>query len=127
MITLRNVEKFYQQGVIKTWVLRRINIEVKEGAFVSIMGPSGAGKSTLLHLLGLHDSAWDFEYYFLDQPVHKLGKKQGFMLNRKHIGFVFQSYYLLDHLPVYKNLEIPFSYRDVPRSIRKGIFYVYVA
>ena len=121
MITLRNVEKFYQQGVIKTWVLRRINIEVKEGAFVSIMGPSGAGKSTLLHLLGMHDSAWDGEYYFLDQPVHKLGKKERFELHKKHIGFVFQSYHLLDHLTVYENLEIPLSYRDVPRSKRESI------
>ena len=121
MITLRNVEKFYEQGVIKTWVLRRINIEVKEGAFVSIMGPSGAGKSTLLHLLGMHDSAWDGEYYFLDQPVHKLGKKERFELHKKHIGFVFQSYHLLDHLTVYENLEIPLSYRDVPRSKRESI------
>ncbi len=121
MITLRNVEKFYEQGVIKTWVLRRINIEVKEGAFVSIMGPSGAGKSTLLHLLGMHDSAWDGEYYFLDQPVHKLGKKERFELHKKQIGFVFQSYHLLDHLTVYENLEIPLSYRDVPRSKRESI------
>ena len=121
MITLRNVEKFYEQGVIKTWVLRRINIEVKEGEFISIMGPSGAGKSTLLHLLGMHDSAWDGEYYFLDQPVHKLGKKERFELHKKHIGFVFQSYHLLDHLTVYENLEIPLSYRDVPRSKRESI------
>src|SRR2546425_9130994 len=90
MITLRNVEKFYEQGVTKTWVLRRINIEVKEGEFISIMGPSGAGKSTLLHLLGMHDSAWDGEYYFLDQPVHKLGKKERSDLYKKYIGFVFQ-------------------------------------
>src|SRR5881628_2508306 len=121
MITLRNVEKFYEQGVIKNWVLRRINIEVKEGAFVSIMGPSGAGKSTLLHLLGMHDSAWDGEYYFLDQPVHKLGKKERFELHKKHIGFVFQSYHLLDHLTVYENLEIPLSYRNVSRKDRQSM------
>lgn len=121
MITLRNVEKFYEQGVTKTWVLRRINIEVKDGEFISIMGPSGAGKSTLLHLLGMHDSVWGGEYYFLDQPVHKLGKKERFELHKKHIGFVFQSYHLLDHLTVYENLEIPLSYRDVPRSKRQSI------
>ena len=121
MITLRNVEKFYEQGVIKTWVLRRINIEVKEGAFVSIMGPSGAGKSTLLHLLGMHDSAWNGEYYFLDQPVHQLRKKERFELQKKYIGFVFQSYHLLDHLTVYENLEIPLSYRDIPRSKRESM------
>ena len=121
MITLRNVEKFYEQGVTKTWVLRRINLEVKEGEFISIMGPSGAGKSTVLHLLGMHDSAWSGEYHFLDQPVHKLGKKERFELHKKHIGFVFQSYHLLDHLTVYENLEIPLSYRDIPRSKRESI------
>ena len=121
MITLRNVEKFYEQGVIKTWVLRRISIEVPEGAFISIMGPSGAGKSTLLHLLGMHDSAWTGEYYFLDQPVHQLRKKERFELQKKYIGFVFQSYHLLDHLTVYENLEIPLSYRDIPRSKRESM------
>ncbi|PYV45965.1 MAG: phosphonate ABC transporter ATP-binding protein [Acidobacteria bacterium] len=121
MITLRNVEKFYEQGVIKTWVLRRISIEVPEGAFISIMGPSGAGKSTLLHLLGMHDSAWNGEYYFLDQPVHQLRKKERFELQKKYIGFVFQSYHLLDHLTVYENLEIPLSYRDIPRSKRESM------
>src|SRR5437667_3572078 len=120
MITLRNVEKFYEQGVTKTWVLRRINIEVKEGEFISIMGPSGAGKSTLLHLLGMHDSAWSGEYDFLGQRVHKLGKKERFELHKKYIGFVFQSYHLLDHLTVYENLEIPLSYRDIPRSKRES-------
>ena len=96
-------------------------IEVPEGAFISIMGPSGAGKSTLLHLLGIHDSAWNGEYYFLDQPVHQLRKKERFELQKKYIGFVFQSYHLLDHLTVYENLEIPLSYRDIPRSKRESM------
>jgi len=74
MIRLRNVEKFYEHGVTRTYVLRRISLDVNEGEFVSVMGPSGAGKSTLLHILGMHDSAWGGEYYFLEQPVHKLGK-----------------------------------------------------
>jgi len=121
MIALRNVEKFYQQGVTKTFVLRRINIDVKEGEFVSIMGPSGAGKSTLLHLLGMHDSAWSGEYYFMDLPVHKLGKKERAELYKKYMGFVFQSYHLLDNLTVYENLDIPLSYRDVKKSQRDSM------
>ena len=121
MITLREIEKCYEQGLQKTFVLRRITLDIKEAEFVSIMGPSGAGKSTLLHLLGMHDSAWNGEYYFLDQPVHKLGKKERFELHKKYIGFVFQSYHLLDHLTVYENLDIPLSYRNVPRRERQSI------
>ncbi|MBX5494045.1 MAG: ABC transporter ATP-binding protein [Bryobacteraceae bacterium] len=121
MITLRNIEKFYQHGPTKTFVLRRVNLEIKEGEFVSIMGPSGAGKSTLLHVMGMHDMAWSGEYYFLDQPVHKLNKKERSELYKKHIGFVFQSYHLLDDLTVYENLEIPLSYRNVKKSDRESI------
>ena len=121
MISLRGVEKFYETGVGKTFVLRRINIDIREGEFVSVMGPSGAGKSTLLHILGMHDSAWAGEYNFLDQPVHKLGKKERADLRNKNIGFVFQSYHLLDHMTVYENLEIPLSYRDVKKAERESI------
>jgi ABC-type lipoprotein export system ATPase subunit len=121
MIRLRNIEKFYQNGVQKTYVLRRVTVDVQEGDFVSVMGPSGAGKSTLLHLLGMHDSAWTGEYYFLDQAVHKLAPKHRFELHKKYIGFVFQSYHLLDNLTVYENLEIPLSYRDVKKSERSSI------
>ena len=121
MIQLRDVEKFYQQGVIKTFVLRRITIDIKQGEFVSIMGPSGAGKSTLLHLLGMHDAAWSGEYFFMDQPIHKLPPKQRGDLHKKHIGFVFQSYHLLDNLTVYENLDVPLSYRDIPRSQRESM------
>src|SRR3989449_5226190 len=85
------------------------------------MGPSGAGQSTLLHILGMHDAAWEGEYYFLDQPVHKLNAKQRSELHKKHIGFVFQSYHLLDNLTVYENLEIPLSYRDVSRKDRQSM------
>ena len=121
MISLRGVEKFYETGVGKTFVLRRINIDIREGEFVSVMGPSGAGKSTLLHIIGMHDSAWAGEYNFLEQPVHKLGKKERADLRNKNIGFVFQSYHLLDHMTVYENLEIPLSYRDVKKAERESI------
>ena len=121
MIKMVNVEKFFEHGVSKSFVLRRVNIEVRDGEFVSIMGPSGAGKSTLLHILGMHDSAWTGEYYFMGQPVHKLAKKDRAELHKKYIGFVFQSYHLLDQLTVYENLDIPLSYRNVGRKERESI------
>ncbi len=121
MISLRNVEKYFEHGPTKTFVLRRINLEVREGEFISIMGPSGAGKSTLLHVIGMHDSAWTGEYFLLDQPVHRMNKKDRSELYKRQFGFVFQSYHLLDSLTVYENLEIPLSYRNVKKSERDGI------
>src|SRR5687768_3615898 len=121
MIQIRNLEKAYEQGGGRVFVLRRINVDVNEGEFVSIMGPSGAGKSTLLHVLGMHDSAWTGEYTLAGQPVHKLGRKERLELQKKNIGFVFQSYHLLDDLTVYENLEIPLSYRDIKKSERQSI------
>jgi len=121
LISLRDLERTYPQGVARSYVLRRINVDIKEGEFVSIMGPSGAGKSTLLHILGMHDAAWSGEYFFQDQPVHKMSAKQRAELHKRHIGFVFQSYHLLDNLTVYENLEIPLSYRDVGRKERQSI------
>jgi putative ABC transport system ATP-binding protein len=121
VIGLRNLEKFYEQGPTKTYVLRRITLDIKEGEFISIMGPSGAGKSTLLHLIGMHDAAWTGEYYFLDHPVHKLGKKERAELHKKYMGFVFQSYHLLDDLTVFENLDIPLSYRNFKKSDRTSI------
>ena len=118
MIRLRNVEKFFQHGATKTFVLRRIDVDIQEGDFVSIMGPSGAGKSTLLHLIGMHDTSWTGEYHFLDYPVHAMKKKDRDEIYKKYFGFVFQSYHLLDSLTVYENLEIPLSYRNVRKSER---------
>lgn len=121
MISLRNIEKFFEHGPTKTFVLRRISLDIKEGEFISIMGPSGAGKSTLLHLLGMHDSAWTGEYFFADHPIHRLSKKDRAEIYKKYIGFVFQSYHLLDSLTVYENLEIPLSYRNMKKSDRQSI------
>ncbi len=121
MISLRNVEKFYPAGPGRYFVLRRITLDVKEGEFITIMGPSGAGKSTLLSIVGMLDGAWTGEYYFLDQPVHKLSVRQRAELNKKHIGFVFQQYHLLDNLTVAENLDIPLSYRDVKSAERQSI------
>lgn len=121
MISLRNVEKCFETGVVKNFVLRRVTFDIKEGEFISIMGPSGAGKSTLLHILGMHDTSWTGEFDFLDQPVHKLGKKERAELRNRNIGFVFQNYHLLDHMTVYENLEIPLSYRDIKKAERESI------
>jgi putative ABC transport system ATP-binding protein len=121
MIELRNVEKSFQHGPTRTFVLRRINADIREGEFVSIMGPSGAGKSTLLHILGMHDSAWTGEYSFLGHPIHTLDRKLRSELYKKHIGFVFQSYHLLDSLTVYENLDVPLSYRNMKKSDRESL------
>ena len=121
MIQLRNVERTYKTGAGVTYVLRRINLEIGPGDFMTIMGPSGAGKSTLLSILGMLDDAWHGEYEFFDQPVHKLDRKKRADLNRQYIGFVFQSYHLLDNLTVYENLDVPLSYRNISRSQRASM------
>jgi len=121
MITLKHVDRIYPLKGGPFFALRDINLEIAEGEFISIMGPSGSGKSTLLHVLGLHDSAWEGEYWFGGIPVHMMNKKQRFDLQKKNIGFIFQSYHLLDDLTVYENLEIPLSYRDVPKKERQSI------
>jgi putative ABC transport system ATP-binding protein len=121
LIQLRSVEKTFQAGAQKFFVLRRISLDVQPGEFVTIMGPSGAGKSTLLSIIGMLDSAWTGEYFFLDQAVHKLSTKQRNELHKYNIGFVFQSYHLIDDLTVYENLEIPLSYRNIPKKERASL------
>jgi ABC-type lipoprotein export system ATPase subunit len=121
MIKLTDIEKFYESKAGRTYVLRRITFGVEEGEFITIMGPSGSGKSTLLHILGMLDGAWNGEYHFWDQPVHKLNTKQRNELHKLNIGFVFQAYHLLDNLTVYENLEIPLSYRNIKRSERQAM------
>ena len=113
MISLRNLEKFYEAGYGKNFVLRRIDADIREGEFVTIMGPSGAGKSTLLAILGMLDGEWSGEYRFGDHEVHGLKSKQRADLAKRAVGFVFQQYHLLDDLTVRENLEVPLSYRDV--------------
>src|SRR6266699_6947174 len=121
MIKLRDVEKSFAHGVAKTYVLRRIDLDIQPGEFVSIMGPSGAGKSTLLHILGMHDQSWGGEYYFDEVAVHTLNPKKRADLRNRNIGFVFQSYHLLDDQTVFENLELPLSYRDVSKKDRQSI------
>jgi ABC-type lipoprotein export system ATPase subunit len=121
MIRLSNIEKFYESGAGKTFVLRRVNLEVQEGDFLTVMGPSGSGKSTLLGIIGMLDSSWTGEYDFLGHKVHSLGRKDRAELNKKNIGFVFQSYHLLDNLTVYENLELPLSYKNIKGSDRASL------
>lgn len=121
MIKLRGVEKSYKTGAGETFVLRRIDADIREGEFVTIMGPSGAGKSTLLSILGMLDADWRGEYHLFEQPVHAMKPRNRIELNKEYIGFVFQQYHLLDDLTVYENLEIPLSYRNVKRKDRQAI------
>jgi putative ABC transport system ATP-binding protein len=121
MIRLRDLEKSYPAGATRSWVLRRITLDIDEGDFVTIMGPSGAGKSTLLAILGMLDAEWSGEYQLFDQAVHKLPQKARVELNKKHVGFVFQQFHLLDDLTVAENLEVPLSYRDLPRAERTAL------
>lgn len=121
MIELLNIEKSYPAGPARYYVLRRINLEVRVGDFVTIMGPSGAGKSTLLSIIGMLEGGWAGEYFLMDHPIHKLNLKQRAEINKKYIGFVFQQYHLLDNLTVAENLDIPLSYRDVRASERQAL------
>ena len=121
MIRLNNIERSYKTGPGQTWVLRRINLEIREGEFVTIMGPSGAGKSSLLNVLALLDDTWSGEYWFGEQAVHAMKRKNRAELAKRNIGIVFQSYHLLDDLTVAENIDLPLSYKDIPRSERQGM------
>jgi ABC-type lipoprotein export system ATPase subunit len=121
LIQLKNIEKSFNAGPNKFFVLRRITLDIHPGEFVTFMGPSGAGKSTLLSIIGMLDASWTGEYYFLDQPVHRMNHKQRNELHKYNIGFVFQSYHLIDNLTVYENLEIPLSYKNIPQKERASL------
>src|SRR5499427_790851 len=121
MIHLKNLERSYKTAAGETWVLRRIDLTIPEGQFLTIMGPSGAGKSSLLNVLALLDDQWLGEYWFRDEAVHKLKRKDRAELAKRNIGIVFQSYHLLDDLTVAENIDLPLSYKDIPRSERQAM------
>lgn len=121
MIELRNLERSYKTGHMETWVLRRVNLTIRPWEFVTIMGPSGAGKSSLLNVLGMLDDQWQGEFNFDDVAVHTLNRKQRSDVARRRIGIVFQSYHLLDDLTVAENIDLPLSYKDIPRSERQSL------
>ncbi len=120
LIKVQGLEKSYPYKGGRTFVLRQIGLEIQEGEFVTIMGPSGSGKSTLLAVLGMLDGEFDGEYLFDGVETHKASPKQRAKLGKENIGFVFQQFHLLDDLTVAENLDIPLSYRDVPRKEREA-------
>lgn len=121
MIELKHISKWVNVGGNRVFLLKDINLTIKEGAFISIMGPSGSGKSTLLNVIGMLDEFDEGEYNFLNQPVHQLKDKQKSQLYKSHIGFVFQAYHLIDELTVYENIETPLLYQGVKSSERQAI------
>ena len=121
LIRLNNVFKYYSNRFVKTYVLQDVDFEVKQSEFVTIMGPSGAGKSTLLYIIGMLDEANDGEYFYKEQPVHRLSEKRRTDLHKHEIGFVFQSYHLIDELTVYENIETPLLYQKIKGGERKGM------
>src|SRR6201993_2201540 len=121
MIQFKNLERSYKTPAGQFFVLRRGNLEIREGEFITIMGPSGAGKSSLLNVLALLDDGWEGEYWFGKQPVHELKRKQRADLAKRKIGMVFQSYHLLDDLTVRENIDLPLSYKDIANRQRQGM------
>jgi ABC-type lipoprotein export system ATPase subunit len=121
MIQLKNLERSYKTGAGQTWVLRRINLQIERGEFITIMGPSGAGKSSLLNVLAMLDDGWQGEFWFGEQAVHAMKRKERAELAKRNVGMVFQSYHLLDDLKVWENIDLPLSYKDIPRSQRQSL------
>src|ERR1700728_534970 len=121
VIQLKNIERSYKAGSGQTWVLRRINLEIRAGEFITIMGPSGAGKSSLLNALALLDDAWQGEYWFREEAVHQMKRKQRAELAKRNVGMISQSYHLLDDLTVQENIDLPLSYKDIPRRERQSL------
>lgn len=121
MLELKGIYKWFNTGNNRTFILKDVDLFVKEGEFISIMGPSGSGKSTLLNVIGMLDDFNEGEYNFLHEPVHKLKEKQRSSLYKQYIGFVFQAYHLIDELTVYENIETPLIYQDLKTSERKAM------
>ncbi len=121
LLKLNNIFKWVQSGGQRIFLLKDINMEVHEGEFISVMGPSGSGKSTLLNVIGMLDNFDEGAYHFLDESVHNLKEKHRARMYKEYIGFVFQSYHLLDDLTVQENLEMPLLYKKYKSSERKAM------
>jgi putative ABC transport system ATP-binding protein len=121
MIDIRHLERSYKTGAGYTWVLRRVDLKIERGEFVTLMGPSGAGKSSLLNAIALLDDQWQGEYYFDGEAVHAMSRKQRAELAKRRMGMVFQSYHLLDELTVAENIDLPLSYKNMPRGERQAL------
>jgi putative ABC transport system ATP-binding protein len=121
MIKLKDIDKYVDSRFQRTFILKGVNLEVQQGEFLTIMGPSGAGKSSIMNIIGLLDEPSAGEYFFFDDPVHKLKEKQKSEMHKNHIGFIFQAYHLIDELTVYENIETPLLYRGIGSSQRKSM------
>jgi ABC-type lipoprotein export system ATPase subunit len=121
MLELKGIYKWVNTGVNRTFILKDVDLSVKQGEFISIMGPSGSGKSTLLNVIGMLDDFNEGEYHFMHESVHKLKEKQRSALYKQYIGFVFQAYHLIDELTVYENIETPLIYQNIKTSERKAM------
>jgi putative ABC transport system ATP-binding protein len=121
MIKFRNIDKFYENRYQRSFVLKDVTLDIVQGEFVTIMGPSGAGKSTILNIVGLLDEPSAGEYFFMDEPVHKLRERKKSEIHKHHIGFVFQAYHLIDELTVYENIETPLLYKGIKSKERKSM------
>ena len=121
MLELKHIYKWVNTGNNRTFILKDVNLSIKEGEFISIMGPSGSGKSTLLNVIGMLDEFNEGEYNFLHESVHQLKEKHRSALYKQYIGFVFQAYHLIDELTVYENIETPLIYQNVKGSERKAL------
>ncbi|CAN5526513.1 ABC transporter ATP-binding protein [soil metagenome] len=121
MIKLQNVDKYIDSRFQRTFILKSIDLEVQQGEFLTIMGPSGAGKSSLMNIIGMLDEPSAGEYYFFDEPVHKMKERQKSEMHKNYIGFIFQAYHLIDELTVYENIETPLLYKGVSSGQRKSM------
>ena len=121
MIKLKDIDKYIDSRFQRTFILKGIDLEIKQGEFVTLMGPSGAGKSTLMNIIGMLDEPSAGEYYFFDEPVHKMREKQKSEMHKNYIGFIFQAYHLIDELTVYENIETPLLYKGISGSQRKSL------
>jgi ABC-type lipoprotein export system ATPase subunit len=121
MLRLQNIFRYIDQRFKRTFILKKINLNIEEGEFATVMGPSGAGKTTLLNILGFLDDPSEGKYLFNDEPVQDLSEQQKTEYHRTHIGFVFQAYHLIDELTVYENIEMPLLYRKVGKKERKSL------
>jgi len=121
MIKLTDIDKYVDSRFQRTFILKGVDLEVNQGEFLTIMGPSGAGKSSLMNIIGMLDEPSAGEYYFFDEPVHKMKEKQKSEMHKNYIGFIFQAYHLIDELTVYENIETPLLYQNIKTSERKAM------
>ncbi len=121
MIKLVDIDKYIDSRFQRTFILKGIDLEVQQGEFLTLMGPSGAGKSSLMNIIGMLDEPSAGEYYFFDEPAHKMREKQKSEMHKNYIGFIFQAYHLIDELTVYENIETPLLYKGVNSNMRKSL------